>query len=326
MQVYPKEKMEKLLKRKENAMKGRKSKESDKKIVSKIHEELPKKTYGQHEEIECASNCVQIATNDQFGRHVIATRSIRPGDVLLIEKPYVTQQLFESSDMNCYYCHEFSFNLMPCRQNCPYVLFCSDFCETKSWSESHQFECEYLHSALNSYVNEIKLISLKSVIKSVTSNNDDSNSNQFKYLSGQFHEIDSLIYNQELRTIADLFFRSTFAALLYHFLKLSSFFQIYSNVTHERIQELLLKHLQIVPSNFHQIMQYNRFSPDHFTQIGHAGYSFLSLFNHSCHPNVFRVSYGSTIVLVADSCIQKGEQIFDSYGYVSLTLIMGTNN
>lgn len=52
------------------------------------------------------------------------------------------------------------------------------------------------------------------------------------------------------------------------------------------------------------------------TTHGSAVYPFCSLLNHSCAPNILRVSTGSRTVLVALRVVEIGEQLFDNYGFV----------
>lgn len=48
---------------------------------------------------------------------------------------------------------------------------------------------------------------------------------------------------------------------------------------------------------------------------GNGSYPFCSLLNHSCSPNVSRVFVAAKIVLIVIYPINKGDQIFDNYGY-----------
>lgn len=48
---------------------------------------------------------------------------------------------------------------------------------------------------------------------------------------------------------------------------------------------------------------------------GNGSFPFSSLLNHSCCPNVSRVFIDATTILVVTKPVDKGEQLFDNYGY-----------
>lgn len=77
--------------------------------------------------------------------------------------------------------------------------------------------------------------------------------------------------------------------------------------------ELLFRFLQTSPTNFHSL---NLVEKDEFEDAtyGCAAYPFASLLNHSCAPNILRVSCNSQLIVVALRVIQPGEQLFDNYG------------
>lgn len=49
--------------------------------------------------------------------------------------------------------------------------------------------------------------------------------------------------------------------------------------------------------------------------MGNGSFPFCSLINHSCSPNVCRYYYEDKTVLVVIRGIERGEQLFDNYGY-----------
>lgn len=50
----------------------------------------PQLAYGPSKEAPSTSDGVQIAFSEKFGRHLIATKEFRPGDVLAVEEPFVS--------------------------------------------------------------------------------------------------------------------------------------------------------------------------------------------------------------------------------------------
>jgi SET domain len=49
--------------------------------------------------------------------------------------------------------------------------------------------------------------------------------------------------------------------------------------------------------------------------MGSGSFPFVALINHSCSPNICRFNVGKKAVLIVLRGIEKGEQLFDNYGY-----------
>ncbi|XP_046987699.1 SET and MYND domain-containing protein 4-like [Schistocerca americana] len=173
-----------------------------------------------------------------------------------------------------------------------------------------------------------------------------------KYHSDEYTTIYHLVGNTDKRTVGDLFKRAVNAACILHcFEEYSDFFNPENTSSYKQLPDsgknkgseghqnpqdfqkeaklivggLLLRHLQNLPCNAHEVSEFihisavtqnkERFDLD-MIEMGAAAYSFLSLINHSCDPNVVRNSHcGSTAVLRVIKPIKKGEQVFDNYGY-----------
>lgn len=87
---------------------------------------------------------------------------------------------------------------------------------------------------------------------------------------------------------------------------------------------VILKHLQSLPCNAHEISEmelFNGSSGSNMTrdstvhEIGAGVYGLLSLLNHSCDPNVVRHYYSNVGAVRAIRTIRKGEELLDNYGY-----------
>lgn len=98
------------------------------------------------------------------------------------------------------------------------------------------------------------------------------------------------------------------------------------------IGTFLKKQFRIGTMNYHEIYAWSLkkggFSDDDVNEFkgqlayrrgvvstGNGSYPFSSLINHSCTPNVTRIFIDDKIVLVVLIPINKGEQVFDNYGY-----------
>lgn len=205
---------------------------------------------------------------------------------------------------------------MPCT-GCTQAMFCS----TKCFKEAeiyHKYECKLLKTIRELNVDKMKLIALKMAFKM---KDDYKNicsdlilSPESNYRSDRYKEIHNLVGNTQHRTVPDLFKRTTAATVLYYLVDtFTTFFDDENEKT--TFKEVLLLHMQTASCNFHEISEMcsknGVFEPK---EIGAGAFSFLSMFNHSCNPNVVRQCFGTTIVLRAIKTIQAGTQCFDNYG------------
>lgn len=91
-------------------------------------------------EISCASDAIAIKYNECYGRHVVATRDIRPGEVITIEKPYSLLLMQENTQTHCSNCLEVCWAMIPCKF-CTYAMYCSEECRDIEWEKCHDVEC-----------------------------------------------------------------------------------------------------------------------------------------------------------------------------------------
>lgn len=125
-----------------------------------------------------------------------------------------------------------------------------------------------------------------------------------------FLVLDSLCTNEQRRPIVEKFRRAIVCTILCDFLKKHSDMR-YMLCNDENIKffiNFLYKHTQIAESNYHELYALTE-------QFGVGSFPFSSLLNHSCAPNVFRLTFDGSNYIVASREISKGEQIFDNYGY-----------
>jgi hypothetical protein len=83
----------------------------------------------------------------------------------------------------------------------------------------------------------------------------------------------------------------------------------------EFITKFITRVIQIYDSNFHGICGWSlkRSDKREAQMIGVGCYSFASLINHSCAPNVNRYYLYDKMMVVVDRPIKRGEQLFDCY-------------
>lgn len=103
---------------------------------------VPKITH-PNEKFPCASDAIDVNYSETFGRHVVATRDIDAGELLMVEKPYQNYLNEGMSYTYCNYCLRVMWAGIPCEQ-CPHSFYCSEDCKKSAWEKYHQFECLYL--------------------------------------------------------------------------------------------------------------------------------------------------------------------------------------
>lgn len=81
--------------------------------------------------------------SEEYGRHVIASRDIRPGEILVIEKGLVFPAGINKIYLACSNCLNFTWNGVPCH-HCVFAVYCSKKCKLKAWQEYHDIECSIL--------------------------------------------------------------------------------------------------------------------------------------------------------------------------------------
>ncbi len=82
---------------------------------------------------------VKIDYLDQVGRTVIATKSIKKGELIFKEKSLVTVTHLVSS---CDYCLQtLPSQSITCEQ-CKQEVYCSKECQTAAWKEYHEWQCQ----------------------------------------------------------------------------------------------------------------------------------------------------------------------------------------
>ncbi|KAJ3645435.1 hypothetical protein Zmor_023093 [Zophobas morio] len=310
---YPERLKPKLIERRKNAEKLLASS----KPPQPYHEDTPEfAEFEKHPKIQCAKNCVEIKRNDEFGRHVVATRDITIGEILCVENPYAII-LTDDPLIHCAMCLELCYNTIPC-DNCLFLLFCSEECKNKANSTFHKYECPILASLVDCGIRDTELVALRVAIsargdyESLSSPNPNVDEEEV-YCSNRYKEIHNLMPATDKQDVNDLFEQAVTAALMYHFLRgLTDFF---NNDDMKRVfKEVVLLQIQIVDLNQRGLDEKRKLCDSETENFAIGIYAFTSLFNHSCCPNVEQTMYGSAMVLRSVNTIKKDQQCFISYG------------
>lgn len=116
-------------------------------------------------------NSISIASSKKYGRHLIATQHIQPGEIVYVEKPYVVCPGSEKLYINCSHCLAIAWNGIPCK-HCNWCIFCSSKCRKEAWSKYHFIECSVVTRMikLNRSFSQNFQMSLRAVIMGLREN------------------------------------------------------------------------------------------------------------------------------------------------------------
>ncbi|EZA61542.1 SET and MYND domain-containing protein [Ooceraea biroi] len=290
-------------------------------------------------EVPCASDAVAIKYDKRYGRHVVATRNIRPGEVVAVEQPYSLILKQHNMQTHCSNCLRVSWANIPCN-HCTYAMYCSEECRYTEWKKCHDVECTVFPPLLEYDFYNIDFFSirlavlalreaggmqeLKTMLKKIDECDDPRTkgfSRDGKLRSDRYSSVYSLVTNTEKRVVPDLFRRSLDTCFILYFLatrttmfgaKLPADLKALArNDDVTFFGGLVMRHQQIIPCNVHTFGEEQDLDN---VERGLAAMPFYSLLNHSCSPNVLRHSRPKHIVLYAMYPIRKGEQLLDNYG------------
>ncbi|XP_024935657.1 SET and MYND domain-containing protein 4 isoform X2 [Cephus cinctus] len=305
-----------------------------------------KLVYGSSKEAPVASDGVEIAFSEKFGRHFIATRDFNPGDVITIEKPYACviyqERPFFRFYTHCHHCLTRSYNLIPCIV-CPVAQYCSEECRKAAWSSVHHIECSIL-ALLNSLLgvdkDKIRMLmkvlrllinvtnggkaiaELRQDMKIAESNKDDRTAgftDEGILDTASARSALSLATNMTGRPLIGISAFACISALTGVLLATQTTFfgkrYLMENLANSDIfadltfcGSIMLRASVIMSSNCFSIQQ------EPSIKSGSGLYVVHSLYNHSCAPNTFRHFEGLTMITRVLEPIHPGEQIFACYG------------
>lgn len=103
---------------------------------------IPPKITEPNPSVPCYSNAVKVTYSSAKRRHVVATRDIRPGELIAVEKSYCFRTYLVGEINYCSTCLLSCRSLIPC-PDCCLVVFCSVACRAKGF-EAHEKECKIL--------------------------------------------------------------------------------------------------------------------------------------------------------------------------------------
>ncbi|XP_064093426.1 SET and MYND domain-containing protein 4-like isoform X2 [Macrobrachium nipponense] len=186
--------------------------------------------------IPCVSSSCKIAYMQEKGRHIIASKKINPGDVILVEKAYCSSLSLDRLATHCSTCLRECLAPLPCPY-CTMVVFCSIKCQLEGLSRFHWLECNILSTicSLNmmaSFSNCFKILERKSCSqwRTILQRLDDRNAKYSPekrgvndkeiFSSEDFDLFYSQVTNAEERPSGDLYVKCLIAFVLVKLLQL----------------------------------------------------------------------------------------------------------
>lgn len=106
----------------------------------KISEPAVPTTSSHNNEVSCASDVVAIKYDKHYGRHIVATRNINPGEIIAVEEPYSLILKQHNVQTHCSNCLKVCWANIPCNY-CTYAMYCSEECKDAEWKRCHDIEC-----------------------------------------------------------------------------------------------------------------------------------------------------------------------------------------
>ena len=227
---------------------------------------------------------------------------------------------------------------------CTNVIFCSIKCRDIATNTYHQFECGILNilwksgSSINCHM-ALRMISQKSPEYFQNIENDLKNGVKFeettKYCmkntykneiiiclnfrlpTNDYRKVFNLVRHENTRDSKSFLQYATMAYFLETTLALTKYFNDdeRNSRIHDVIGGLILRNLQFLQFNTHEIYELNQSKSDMKTVfIGGGLYPTLALFNHSCNPGIVRYYKGTSVYVHAIANITSGGMIAENYG------------
>lgn len=107
----------------------------------------PPKLQNENPMVPGLSDGVKLKWSEEFGRHIVAARDIKPGEIVGVQKPYVNIVDSKERYKFCWHCGNQTWSSLPCNDCCE-VVFCSKSCLEKANLDYHDIECQILQQPL----------------------------------------------------------------------------------------------------------------------------------------------------------------------------------
>ncbi|CAL4058712.1 unnamed protein product [Meganyctiphanes norvegica] len=305
---------------------------------------LPPKIVESNPSIPCFSSAIKVQWTPERGRHLIASRDIKPGEVLAVEKAYMwtidTQNPLTMMNF-CSTCLGRCAAPLPCPQ-CSKVVFCSDTCRSTGLSTFHKIEChllptmtELVSPVLHRIINIIAQIPYSELKTKISQCKQEEMNKPRKHHGFNDHMIyDSTDYrtiyhlegNFSRRLLQQLIHLCAIASIAVKMLiKSNMYFVDEEGIPFEPsesdivfVGSVCLDQLNKVLCNASMVDEYqinvSELDEDPETKkVGSGIFPAICLLNHSCNPSAQLNSYGNTAVCHSICFIPMGGDVTIAY-------------
>ncbi|XP_053680910.1 SET and MYND domain-containing protein 4 [Anopheles nili] len=298
-----------------------------------------KLSYDSLETLPQVANCLELRESKDFGRFVATNKSLKVGDVVIIEKPFCNLLLDTYRCIRCDFCHrESMFTLIPC-ENCTVAMYCSEECMEKAHAQYHRYECPIIRDLWRIFT-KIPVLAVRTVISAIAAfghnlsamkdyleelNESQVNAFTMDWRTATPQDIYSTVHvlesNHAVRDGKDREHRRFFAYIALSMLmdrtELGPVCDENPEIQ-EMLFDLLERHMQTCPVNMHSLyyMDYHPKRKEYDMEKYASGcFPLLSMLNHSCAPNMTRLTLpdGRCAVIISRP-IPEGGQLYDNYG------------
>ncbi|XP_066953500.1 uncharacterized protein [Macrobrachium rosenbergii] len=271
------------------------------------------------------SSAVKVSYWPDKGRGFVATKDIKPGEVLGVERSFAAVLEQDLLTTNCSTCTLLCVNPLPC-PGCSQVVFCSKSCRVKGLSEDHWLECKILSSVLayglgtlaRSYkllktwnFNQIKSMHNKLKMDKPILPEQLGFDKSGKYRSSSFQSVYHLLQGLETFPFEEVISECMNAFRLARLLEFSKrFFVNESGVPEPVTKEDFLETCKILVNNYAKFTQNSFVSQERGV---FELYPAKSLINHSCSPVMSSKRFGRESFWYAVRPVAAGEELTISY-------------
>lgn len=315
---YPTSKLASLTVRKEKCLKLMKEKPN----LQFFPKDFFKLSYPANKKLPFIIDSIEMRENKKYGRHLITTRPLKAGDIILIEQAIsstLDPEKMYTRCINC--CASNEMSLIPC-SGCSEAMFCSEKCRQEGTKNFHQFECGFLgHSRMRNEHARMCFEALSAF--------------------GSIDELKDMLEDRELQTKSIFDFdlseendperdkniwRS--ASTITRTFNMKNSFGCREHILHTRDSIMNLSQMEpwksVYKSKKDQLTLkfiFEKFDNFRTTQFGmrtaissHIVYPVSWLFNHSCFPNVNVTYFDNKAVHWVTMPIGANQQLFCAAG------------
>ncbi|XP_068246592.1 uncharacterized protein [Palaemon carinicauda] len=279
--------------------------------------------------IPAFSSSVKLSYCPKKGRRIIATRDIKPGEILGVERAFAVVVYQPQLLMHCSTCTRWCLNPIPC-PGCSQVIFCSKSCRTRGLSEDHWLECKILTTVVSRGL-EFKALSYK-LLKTYSFSQIKSMSNKLKsekpfrpghfgfdkkgiYRSSSYQPVYHLHHDLAHYSVEELIVECDRALQLARLLELSERFFVDESGKALRVtKEDILETCKILLNNFarcsqNSIVPFKGPKPLRLEKSATSLFPAESLLKHSCSPVTSHIYVGRDNCWYSLKPIVTGEEL-----------------